>query len=86
LTFERPPSTWQPYVHVVRYAVHCPPDPERLPTGQNVVMLDGLIQLEPWEIEQWCRNHLGSGIDAELFRYGHLSTVIGIRLNSGLQS
>ena len=59
--------------------------PGRLPTGQNVVMLDGLIQVEPWEIERWCRNHLGSGIDAELFRYGHLSTVIGIRLNSGLQ-
>jgi hypothetical protein len=59
--------------------------PGRLPTGQNVVMLDGLIQVEPWEIERWCRNHLGSGIDVELFRYGHLSTVIGIRLNSGLQ-
>ena len=48
-------------------------------------MLNGLIQVEPWEIERWCRNHLGSGIDAELFRYGHLSTVIGIRLNSGSQ-
>jgi hypothetical protein len=59
--------------------------PGRPPTGQNVVMPEGLIQVEPWEIERWCRNHFGSGIDAELFRYGHLSTVIGISLNSGLQ-
>jgi hypothetical protein len=43
-----------------------------------------LIEAEPWEVDRWCRNHLGSGIDEELFRYGHLSVVIGIRLNSGL--
>jgi len=44
-----------------------------------------LIEVEPWEVDRWCRNHLGSGIDEELFRYGHLSAVIGIRLNSGPQ-
>ena len=36
-------------------------------------------------MDLWCRNHLGSGINEELFRYGHLSVVIGIRLNSGPQ-
>jgi hypothetical protein len=36
-------------------------------------------------LDRWCRNHLGSGIDEELFRFGHLSTVIGMRLNSGPQ-
>ena len=44
-----------------------------------------LIEVEPWEMDRWCRNHLGSGIDEELFLYGHLSAVIGIRLISGPQ-
>ena len=35
-------------------------------------------------MDRWCRNHLGSGTNEEPFRYGHLSVVIGIRLNSGL--
>ena len=52
---------------------------------QNVEVSGELIEVEPLEVDRWCRNHLGSGIDAELFRYGHLSTVIGIRLNSGSQ-
>jgi hypothetical protein len=51
---------------------------------QNVVV-DKLIEVERWELDRWCRNHLGSWIDADLFRYGHLSAVIGIRLNSGPQ-
>jgi Phosphotransferase enzyme family len=46
---------------------------------------DELIEVEPLEVDRWCRNHLGSGIDEELFRYGHLSAVIGIRLISGPQ-
>lgn len=48
-------------------------------------MVGELFEVEPWEADRWCRNHLGSGIDGELFRYGHLSAVIGIRLNSGAQ-
>src|ERR1700722_4384532 len=51
---------------------------------QNVVVGE-LIEGERWELDRWCRNHLGSGIDEELFRYGHLSAVIGIRLISGPQ-
>ena len=51
---------------------------------QNVVVGE-LIEVERWELDRWCRNHLGSGIDEELFRYGHLSAVIGIRLNLGPQ-
>jgi phosphotransferase family enzyme len=46
---------------------------------------DELIKVEPLEVDRWCRNHLGSGINEELFRYGHLSVVIGIRLISGPQ-
>jgi Phosphotransferase enzyme family len=42
-----------------------------------------LIEVKPREVDRWCRSHLGSGIDKELFRYGHLSAVIGIRLISG---
>src|ERR1700733_14275539 len=53
--------------------------------NQNVVVHGELIEVERWELDRWCRNHLGSGIDAELFRYGHLSAVIGIRLISGPQ-
>ena len=56
----------------------------RMP-DQNVVVNGELIQVEPWEVDRWCRKHLGSGIDEELFRYGHLSAVIGIRLISGPQ-
>src|ERR1700722_5911136 len=56
----------------------------RIP-DQNVVVHGELIEVEPWEVDRWCRNHLGSGIDEELFRYGHLSAVIGIRLISGSQ-
>jgi hypothetical protein len=50
-----------------------------------VLVPDGEIEVEPLEVDRWCRNHLGSGINEELFRYGHLSVVIGIRLNSGSQ-
>jgi hypothetical protein len=49
------------------------------------VVHGGLIEVESWEIDRWCRNHLGSGISEDLFHYGHLSTVIGIRLISGPQ-
>jgi hypothetical protein len=56
----------------------------RIP-DQNVVVHGELIEVEPWEVDRWCRNHLDSGIDEELFRYGHLSAVIGIRLISGPQ-
>ena len=55
------------------------------PLGKNVEVSDELIEVEPLEVDRWCRNHLGSGINEELFRYGHLSIVIGIRLNSGSQ-
>ena len=58
--------------------------PSRTP-GKNVDVLDELIEVEPLEVDRWCRNHLGSGINEELFLYGHMSVVIGIRLNSGLQ-
>lgn len=52
---------------------------------QNIVVHGELIEVEPWGVDRWCRNHLRSGIDRELFSYGHLSAVIGIRLNSGRQ-
>jgi hypothetical protein len=51
---------------------------------KNVEVSDELIEVEPLEVDRWCRNHLGSAINEELFRYGHLSVVIGIKLNSGL--
>ncbi len=46
-------------------------------------MRDRLIDVDPWELDRWCRSHLGEGVDEELFRYRHLSAVIGIRLSSG---
>ena len=50
---------------------------------KNVSVLKGPIEAEPWDVDRWCRSHLGSGVADELLRYAHLSAVIGIRLNSG---
>lgn len=35
------------------------------------------------DTDGWCRRHLASGVDEELFRSGYLSTVIGVGLTSG---
>lgn len=37
-----------------------------------------------WEsLARWCEDHLGSRPSEELFRAGHLSTVVGVRLSDG---
>jgi hypothetical protein len=51
--------------------------------GQNVIVRDLPIEVDPSELNQWCRDYLGEGIGEELFRVEHLSNVIGIRLSSG---
>ncbi len=48
-------------------------------------VLDRFIHVEPGDLDLWCRIHLGAGLQEELFRHGHLSTVIGVRLTSGQQ-
>ena len=35
------------------------------------------------DVDRWCRTHLGTNVAEELFRVGHLSAVIGLRLGSG---
>ena len=35
------------------------------------------------DLDRWCRLHLGARVEEEVFRVGHLSTVIGVRLSSG---
>ncbi len=42
-----------------------------------------LVEVAAAAVDDWCREHLGAGVDEELFRSGYLSTVIGVRLNSG---
>ena len=39
--------------------------------------------VDPASLAAWCTDHLGSAPEAELFRSGHLSTVIGLHLADG---
>jgi len=39
--------------------------------------------VDPGRLAHWCREHLGSSPVEELFRSGHLSAVIGLRLADG---
>jgi hypothetical protein len=39
-------------------------------------------QVDVAEVDRWCRTHLGAGVAEELFRAGHLSEVVGVRLTS----
>jgi len=39
--------------------------------------------IDPGDLALWCTEHLGSPFAAELFRSGHLSAVIGLRLADG---
>lgn len=43
------------------------------------------VQVEASDLDQWCRTHLGAGVDRVLSSEGHLSTVVGIKLTSGAQ-
>ena len=36
--------------------------------------------VDPGRLDRWCREHLGSAPAVEIFRSGHLSTVVGLRL------
>ena len=36
-------------------------------------------------LSEWCHRHLEDGLEAVLFRSGHLSEVVGVQLNSGRQ-
>jgi hypothetical protein len=42
-----------------------------------------VVEASEAAVDDWCREHLRAGIDEELFRSGNLSTVIGVRLDSG---
>ncbi len=54
------------------------------PTGANMTgVLERFTHVEPRDLDLWCRIHLGAGLQVELFRDGHLSRVIGVRLTSG---
>lgn len=46
-------------------------------------MLARVHDADPARIAQWCLEHLGSSPAGEIFRTGHLSTVIGLRLADG---
>ena len=43
----------------------------------------GLVDVRTSDLDRWCRLHLGAGVEEELFRTGHLSTVVAVRLGSG---
>ena len=42
-----------------------------------------MVDVDLGDLDWWCRAHLGGGVDEVLFRDGHLSTVLGVRLSSG---
>ena len=41
------------------------------------------IAVDTAELRLWCREHLGAAPEAEIFRGGYLSTVVGVRLVDG---
>ena len=43
----------------------------------------GLPVVETASLTAWCKMHLGSPAESELFRTGHLTRVIGTRLADG---
>ena len=43
----------------------------------------GVSDVPTGALDRWCRLHLGQGVEEELFRVAHLSTVIGLGLDSG---
>jgi hypothetical protein len=42
------------------------------------------VRAEEVDLDGWCRKHLGAGVDSVLFSDGFLSTVLGVRLTSGI--
>src|SRR5205085_10031311 len=41
-----------------------------------------MVDVDLGDLDRWCRVHLSAGVDEVLFRDGHLSTVLGVRLSS----
>ena len=51
--------------------------------GEDVVVSPRARVVDPDHLVRWCTEHLGSPPAEELFRSGHLSAVIGLRLVDG---
>ena len=46
-------------------------------------MQGGMLDIGIAEVDRWCRRYLGSAVAEIAFRAGYLSTVLGLRLDSG---
>jgi hypothetical protein len=42
-----------------------------------------VLDVDLSDFDRWCHVHLRAGIDDVVFRSGHLSIVVGVRLSSG---
>lgn len=55
----------------------------RFRSGATLSRVRGrVIDIDRHDLDRWCLAHLGSGVEREVFRRGHLSTVIGVELSS----
>jgi hypothetical protein len=48
-------------------------------------VIGSLLRVEVAQVDRWTRTYLDAGIKSVLFFNGHLSTVLGVELNSGAQ-
>lgn len=51
--------------------------------GENGQMVFELPAVDGASLTAWCERHLGSPVESELFRTGHLTRVVGARLADG---
>jgi hypothetical protein len=50
------------------------------PRWEDGQVASGVLAVEAADLDRWCREHLNSAPITELFRSGHLSIVVGVRL------
>ncbi len=66
---------------IITQVIH--PGPVVRGFGENGQMAFELPVVDAASLAIWCEVHLGSPVESELFRTGHLTRVIGTRLADG---